>query len=75
MMFARQDAKLRLPSGTLMKQAALFLLPAGLLLVVSALVMLTPGMVRLLFIFAGIAVQVLGLVLLAQSHFAAKGDD
>jgi hypothetical protein len=58
-----------------MKLAALFLLPAGLLLAVSSPVMLPPGAMRFVFVMAGIAVEVLGLVLLARSDHAPKGDE
>jgi len=58
-----------------MKQIALFLLPAGLLLAVAAPVMLPSGAMRSLFVMAGLAVEVLGLVLLVRSDHVRKGSE
>jgi uncharacterized membrane protein len=53
-----------------MKLAGLLLLPAGWLLVASALVLLAADTPRGVFVFAGLGVEVLGLVLVARAHLA-----
>jgi len=53
-----------------MKLAGLLLLPAGWLLVVSALVLLVADAPRGAFVFAGVGVEILGLVLVARAHLA-----
>jgi protein-S-isoprenylcysteine O-methyltransferase Ste14 len=57
-----------------MKLAGLLLLPAGWLLVVCALVLLVSSVPRGAFVFAGIGVEILGLVLLVRAHLGARGD-
>jgi hypothetical protein len=54
-----------------MKLAGLLLLPAGWLLVVSALVLLAAAFARGAFVFAGLGVEILGLVLLIRAHLGA----
>jgi hypothetical protein len=51
-----------------MKLAGLLLLPAGWLLVISALVLLAASVPRGAFVFAGIGVEIMGLVLLFRAH-------
>ncbi len=51
-----------------MKAAGLFLLFAGFAIVLSAFVLLSSSAPRVLFVWAGIAVQVIGLVLTFRSH-------
>lgn len=51
-----------------MKIAGLLLLLAGFLLVLAALVLLASTPSRMGFVLAGIAVEILGFVLLARSH-------
>lgn len=51
-----------------MKATGLFMLFAGFAIVLSAFVLLSPGAPRILFVLAGIAVQLLGLVLTFRSH-------
>jgi hypothetical protein len=51
-----------------MKLSAFFLLTAGWGIVVAALLLLPSMGWRMLFVFAGIAVQILGLVLAIHSH-------
>jgi hypothetical protein len=46
------------------------LLPAGWLLVICALVLLGAPAPRGAFVFAGVAVEILGLVLLVRAHLA-----
>jgi NADH:ubiquinone oxidoreductase subunit 6 (subunit J) len=53
-----------------MKVAGLFLLFAGFVLVSSALVLLPPNAPRGAFVLAGIAVQILGLVLTFRAHLS-----
>jgi hypothetical protein len=53
-----------------MKLAGLLLLPAGWLLVICALVLLGAPAPRGAFVFAGVAVEILGLVLLVRAHLA-----
>ena len=52
-----------------MKTVGLFLLFAGFALVLSALVLLSSNAPRGVFILAGIAVQILGLILTFRAHF------
>ena len=54
-----------------MKIAGLLLLPAGWMIVASAIVLLPSAAARMVFMLAGAAVQLLGLVLLFRSHLAA----
>jgi len=51
-----------------MKLAGFLLLPAGWFLVLSALVLLGPGAARTGFVFAGLAVELLGLGLAVKTH-------
>jgi hypothetical protein len=51
-----------------MKAAGLLLLVTGLAIVLSALVLLPANALRGGFVLAGIAVQILGLVLTFRSH-------
>ncbi len=51
-----------------MKAAGLFLLFAGFAIVLSAFVLLSSSSPRNLFVWAGMAVQLLGLVLTFRSH-------
>jgi hypothetical protein len=51
-----------------MKAAGLFLLFAGFTIVLSAFVLLSPSAPRVPFVLAGVAVQLLGLVLTFRSH-------
>lgn len=55
-----------------MKIAGFLLLVAGWLLVLSALVLLGPGESRNAFILAGVAVEVVGLILVFRSHLAPE---
>lgn len=55
-----------------MKLFSLFLLLAGWFLVVTAIALLRPGFIPV-FAIAGVAVEVLGLVLLAREHLAETG--
>lgn len=57
-----------------MKIAGFLLLLAGWLLVLSALVLLARGGPQSAFLLAGVAVEILGLVLFVESHLAPKGD-
>ena len=58
-----------------MKAAGFLLLLAGWLLVLCALIMLKPGGPRNAFILAGIAVEMLGLVLAMRSHLVPQKSD
>lgn len=51
-----------------MKLAGFLLLLAGWAIVVEALLLLPSAASRVLFVLAGVAVQVLGLVLAVRSH-------
>ena len=53
-----------------MKAAGFLLLLAGWLLVLAALAMLPGSGARIIFVVAGIAVEVLGIVLAIRSHLA-----
>ena len=51
-----------------MKIAGFFLLVSGEVLVITALMMLAVPAPRTAFVFAGLAVEILGLVLVVRSH-------
>lgn len=51
-----------------MKAAGLFLLFAGFAIVLSTFLLLPSGAPRVPFVWAGIAVQLLGLILTFRSH-------
>jgi hypothetical protein len=51
-----------------MKLAGFLLLIAGWAIVVAALLLLPSAAARVMFVLAGVAVQVLGLVLALRSH-------
>jgi hypothetical protein len=51
-----------------MKTAGLLLLFAGFAIVMSALVLLSSNAFRSMFVVAGLAVQLLGLILTIRSH-------
>ena len=53
-----------------MKLAAFFLLLAGWVIVLAALALLPSALPRAVFVAAGVAVEVLGFVLVARSHAA-----
>ena len=55
-----------------MKIAGLVMMPAGWFIVLAALVMLRASLAQNIFIAAGVGVEILGIVLLARSHWAAK---
>lgn len=54
-----------------MKLAGFLLLPAGCVIVLSAVALLPPIPTRAAFVFAGIAVEILGLVLAIRAHIPA----
>jgi hypothetical protein len=56
----------------LMRLAGFLLLPAGWGLVIAALVLLAAAGPRTAFIVAGLGVEVLGLVLFAQSYMPPR---
>jgi hypothetical protein len=51
-----------------MKLAGLLLLPAGWAIVLTAIVLLPPVSARSGFVLAGVAVEVVGLVLVIRAH-------
>ena len=51
-----------------MKLAGFLLLPAGWLLVLAAVILLPAGSARPVFVLAGMAIEVLALVLMFRSH-------
>ena len=55
-----------------MKIAGILLLPAGWMIVASAIVLLPSAAARMVFILAGAAVELLGLVLIFRAHLAAS---
>jgi VIT1/CCC1 family predicted Fe2+/Mn2+ transporter len=57
-----------------MKAAGFFLLVAGWLLVLAALIMLRSINAQTAFVLAGLAVEVLGLVLAVRAHLAPRPD-
>jgi len=57
-----------------MKLAGFFLLVAGGGIVLAALALLTSSLPRTGFVLAGLAVEVLGLAIVARSHLAEPGD-
>jgi len=57
-----------------MKLSGFLLLLAGGGIVLAAVALLTSSLSRTGFVLAGIAVEVLGLALVARSHLAEQGD-
>ncbi len=51
-----------------MKLAGFLLMPAGWIIVLAAIVLLPPGAVRVVFVLAGIGVELLGLFIVARGH-------
>jgi hypothetical protein len=51
-----------------MKLAGFLLLPAGWLIVLTAIAILPPGSARAAFLFAGLAIEALGLGLVVRAH-------
>jgi hypothetical protein len=58
-----------------MKIAGFFLLPAGWMLVLAAVALLPASAARIGFFFAGLAVEMLGLVLFARAHLTPREED
>jgi len=56
-----------------MKITGLLLMPSGWFIILAALVLLRTFFMQNLFIFAGIGVEILGLVLLTRGHLTVKG--
>ncbi len=57
-----------------MKMAGFLLLVSGWALVLAAIVLLSAAGSRMAFLFAGIAVEILGLVLAARAHLNPKDE-
>ncbi len=57
-----------------MKAAGLLLMPSGWIIVLSALALLGAGPARGAFALAGVAVEALGLALLARAQAPARKD-
>lgn len=57
-----------------MKIAGFFLLLSGWFLVLAALALLKPGPSLNAFVLAAVAVEIVGLTLVARSHLMARGD-
>jgi ABC-type transport system involved in cytochrome bd biosynthesis fused ATPase/permease subunit len=57
-----------------MKTAGLLLLVSGWLLVLAAIAMLNGGVARNAFVTAGLAVEVLGLILTGRAHLPVRSD-
>jgi hypothetical protein len=60
--------------GSSMKLAGLLMLVAGWLLIVATIVLLGAAPSRGAFIAAGVAVEILGLVLVVRSHLVLRGE-
>jgi hypothetical protein len=58
----------------LMKAAGFLILLSGWVLVAAALVLLPSGGKRVIFLLAGLGVEILGLVLAFRSHLTPKED-
>ena len=57
-----------------MRVAGFFMLLAGWVLVLAALALLPSAATRVIFLLAGLAVEVVGLVLAFRSHLRPKDD-
>ena len=57
-----------------MKLAGFFLLLAGWVIVVAAVILLIPVNARTIFLFAGVAVEIVGLTLVIRSNPLAVGE-
>jgi hypothetical protein len=58
-----------------MKIAGFFLLPAGWILVLAAIALLPASAARIAFFCAGLAVEILGLVLFTRAHLTPREGD
>jgi hypothetical protein len=58
-----------------MKLLGFFLLVTGWILVIAAVAMLKQGAPRTIFVVAGMAVEIVGLVLVARSHLVVRGGE
>lgn len=57
-----------------MKIAGFFLLLSGWFLVLAALALLKPGAALNIFVLAALAVEMVGLILVARAHLMPRGD-
>jgi hypothetical protein len=57
-----------------MKFAGLLVMPAGFFLSIAALVLFSAPGSRLAFVFSGLAVEVLGLVVAVRGHMEERGE-
>jgi len=57
-----------------MKAAGFLLLLSGWILVLAAIALLTAAGSRVVFLAAGLGVEILGLVVAARAHVVPKGD-
>lgn len=58
-----------------MRIAGVLLMPAGWAIALAAVALLPPGAGRAAFLFAGLAVEGLGVALIARLHATAGGDE
>jgi hypothetical protein len=65
---------LAMSEGYSMKLAGFLLLLAGWGIVLSTIMLIAPTPARTGFVLAGIAVEALGLILVARSHLEPKGE-
>ena len=56
-----------------MKYAGLLVMPAGFLLTLAALVLFAAPPRRLAFVFCGLAVEVMGLIVAVRGHMPQRG--
>ena len=57
-----------------MKLAGFLLLLAGWIIVAAAAILLLPANAKVVFVFAGVAVEILGLTLVIRAHPLAVGE-
>jgi hypothetical protein len=57
-----------------MKYAGMLVMPAGFFLCVAALVLFPAPASRIAFVFCGLAVEILGLVVAVRGHIEPRGD-
>jgi len=58
-----------------MKYAGLLVMPAGFFLSIAALVLFPDAAPRAAFVFCGLAVEALGLVVAVRGHMEPRGED
>lgn len=71
---AKADPTRRGPGAYHMKLVGFLLLAAGWVIVLAAVVLLASALPRTGFVLAGLAVEALGLIVVARAHWVLRGE-